>query len=290
MPGADLAADECLGIGIGLRRAFAEELLRTPRAVDWLEITPENWMGRGGRDRWLLDACAERWPIVPHAVSLSIGGPDLLDDELLDGVTALVRRLRAPWWSDHLAFSRAHGTYLQDLLPLPFSEEAVEHVTMRLAEVEHRVGVPLLLENITYYGLMPGSTMDEPAFVQAVLAASGANLLLDVNNLWVNAQNHGQDARAVIDRLPMERLGQLHLGGHTRAEGRIVDTHAAPVSAEVWDLYAHTLARAGRLVPTLIEWDAEIPSLDRVLDEVDRARSLARWALTCSTEAGAGVA
>lgn len=276
--------DDSLGFGIGLRRELAEELLRSSRPVDWLELQPESWMDRGGRDAWLLSACAERWPIVPHASSTSLGGPDPLDDGFLGSLRALAARLQSPWWSDHVAITRVRGRYLHERVPLPFSEAAAAHVAARADEAERRVGLPLAVENVTYQTAMPGSTLDEAAFLRSVLAATGAGLLLDVNSLYVNAHNHGQNATAAIDQLPLGRVRALHLSGHVRDGDRLVDTRATRVSDEVWELYAHVIARAGRAVPTLIEWDRAIPSLDRVLDELDRARALARWALTSRLE------
>lgn len=267
------------GIGVGLRREFAGELATTSRRLDWIEITPENWMFFGGRKRRLLEACAERWPIVPHGVSLNLGGIDPLDGALLDGMRALCRRHEPPWWSDHLCYSSIGGRPLHDLLPLPFTAEAVDNAAARARACEARVGVPLVVENATFYSHMPGATMDEADFLCAFFAASGAGLLLDVNNVYVNARNHGFDARAFIDRMPLERVRQLHVAGHTDEGDLLVDTHIGPVIDEVWALYRYTLARAGRLIPTLVEWDQEIPSLDRVLDEVDRARAEAALAL-----------
>jgi uncharacterized protein (UPF0276 family) len=157
-------------------------------------------------------------------------------------------------------------------------------------DAETRVGAPLLLENATFYAHMPGCTMDEGAFLRAVCEASGCGLLLDVNNVYVNSQNHGFDARAFLDAVPLERVRQLHVAGHTLMDGVIIDTHIGPVIDEVWALYRHVLARAGRLIPTLIEWDQEIPPLDRVLDEVDRARAEAAAALASATGAATGAA
>ncbi len=267
------------GIGIGLRREFARELLASERRVDWIEVTPENWVFYGGARRRLVDECAERWPTVAHSVSLSIGALDPLDPVFLDAIQKWNRQTDAPWWSDHLCYSSVAGAPLHDLLPLPFTGEAVEHVARRAAEVARRVEAPLLLENATFYAHMPGAEMDEADFLRAVVERSGCGLLLDVNNVYVNSLNHGGDPRAFIDRMPMERVGQLHLAGHTRREEAVIDTHIGPICDEVWALYRHTLARAGRLVPTLIEWDQEIPSLDAVLAEADRARACAKAVL-----------
>lgn len=267
------------GIGLGLRLPFARDLLRSQRPVDWIEVTPENWVCHGGQRRRLLDAAIERWPGVPHSVSLSIGGPDPLDERFLAEVNALCRRMRAPFYSDHLVYSTVNGGQLHDLLPLPFNAEAIGHVLDRIAEVKKRLEVPLVLENATFYAHMPGGTMDEASFLCTVLEQGDVGLLLDVNNVYVNSRNQGFDPRAFIDRMPFDRVRQLHLAGHTLRKHVIIDTHIGPIIDPVWDLYRYTLKRAGRLIPTLIEWDQEIPPLDTVLDEVDRARAEARRAL-----------
>jgi uncharacterized protein (UPF0276 family) len=264
------------GFGVGLRTPFARELLASERAghvVDWIEVTPENWVLFGGRKRRILDACIERFPTAPHSVSLSLGGPDPLDADFLGAVDALCRRAGAPWWSDHLCFSSVDGAHTHDLLPLPLSGEAAARAAARAREVMARVETPFLVENITFYAHMPGGDLDESSFLARVVDEADCGLLLDVNNVWVNARNHGYDARAFIDRLPLGRVRQIHVAGHTRIGRVIVDTHIGPVIDDVWALYRHAIARIGRVVPTLVEWDQEIPALDVVLDEVDRARA-----------------
>jgi uncharacterized protein (UPF0276 family) len=268
------------GFGIGLRRPYYEEILETTRRVDWLEITPENFMRFGGAPARALDAARERWQVVPHGVSLSIGGPDPLDREYLARVRALCKKLDSPWFSDHVCYSSIGGQEFHDLFPLPFSREAVAHVAKRCGEVERRVGRPFLLENPSYYALMPGGEMDEADFLCEILSASGAGLLLDVNNVWVNAQNHGYDPRAFIDRLPLERVGYVHLAGHTRYDDVIIDTHAAAAIDPVWDLYRYVVPKLPAGTPALYEWDQDIPSLDAALDQAERARAEAMRALS----------
>lgn len=267
------------GIGLGLRRVFTRELLQSQRRVDWLEVTPENWVGLGGERERLFRACAERWPLVSHSVSLSLGGPDPLDGALLEAIEAMRQQVGLAWWSDHLCYSAVDGAQLHDLFPLPSTEEAVEHVAKRVREAQKRVDAPLLIENISYYAQMPGGTLDDATFVRAAVEQAGCGMLLDVNNVYVNSLNHGFDARAYIDAMPLERVRELHLAGHTPMDGVVIDTHIGPIPDAVWELYRYTLKRAGRLIPTLIEWDQEIPALDVVLDEVDRAREHAKAAL-----------
>ena len=262
-----------LGAGIGLRREFYAHLPETARALDWVEIIPENFLTLGGRPQRALDACAGRWPVLPHGVALDIGGPQPLDEAYLSGLRALVERVDAPFFSDHLCYTRLRGGHLYDLLPLPFSEEAVEHVVPRVREVMARVGRPFLLENPSYYARMPGGTLPEATFLRHVVEEADCGLLLDVNNVYVNARNHGYDPRAFVDVLPLERVVQVHLAGHERQPDVLLDTHGGPVCDDVWSLFHYVLERTGP-VSTLMEWDQDIPSLEAVLDEADRARAV----------------
>jgi uncharacterized protein (UPF0276 family) len=264
------------GVGLGLRHEFAEALVDRFCRIDWLEITPENWMQFGGRRRRVLDACAERWPIVPHSVSLSVGGGDPLDDVFLDSLSTLCRQVGAPYASDHLCYSTLGGAYTHDLLPLPFTEEALEHTVRRMVAATQRLELPLILENVSTYAVMPGASMDEVSFLCGVLEATSCGLLLDVNNVFVNSQNHGFDPYAFLDRIPYDRVVQIHIAGHARREDVLIDNHVGPVPDAVLALYRHALSRAGRMVPTLLEWDTDIPPLDRLLDELDRIRLQAR--------------
>lgn len=267
------------GIGIGVRTPFASELLETKRRVDWLEVIPENWAFYGGKKRRLLHALAEKYTVVPHSVSLNVGGLDPLDAPFLDALATLVKETRAPLFSDHVCYASTHGRPLHELLPLPFTHEVVDLVGRRGREAAERVGAPLVLENATFYAHMPGGELDEASFLKACLEAADARLLLDVNNVYVNSKNHGFDARAFIDALPLERVSYLHLAGHTLQGEVIIDTHIGPIIDEVWALYRYVIAKCGRAVPTLIEWDQDLPPLDVVLDEADRARAEAARAL-----------
>jgi hypothetical protein len=260
-----------LGAGIGLRREFYDALPHTERPLDWVEIIPENFLTLGGRSQRALASCAERWPVLPHGVGLNIGGPDPLDEDYLTRLGALVARVDAPFFSDHLCYSRLGGVVLHDLLPLPFNEQVVEHVVPRVREVMARVGRPFLLENPSYYARMPGGTLAEADFLRHVAEEADCGLLLDVNNVYVNSRNHGYEPRAFIDALPLERVVQIHLAGHERRPDVLIDTHGAAVCDEVWALYRYVLERTGP-VSTLIEWDQDIPSLDAVLDQADEAR------------------
>jgi len=267
------------GIGLGLRHEFLEDLQNTTRAIDFLEIVPEMWL-RPSQRGW-LEPVADRWPVVPHSIHLSIGGPDPIDAQFVCVINEIVRRLDAPFYSDHLCYSSVGGLQTGELLPLPFSDEAIDHVVARCRELAGMLEVPLVLENPTYYSVMPGSTMDEAVFINRILDEADCGMLLDVNNVYVNARNHGYDAHAFIDRMPLDRVRQIHLAGHLhdRQLDTLVDNHGSAVVDDVWALYRYTLAKAGWLIPTIIEWDNNLPTLDRVIDEVDRAREHAAVAL-----------
>jgi uncharacterized protein (UPF0276 family) len=260
-----------LGAGVGLRREHFEALPATDLDLDWVEVTPENYMRLGGRSRRSLLRCQERWPIVPHGVSLNVGGLEPLDVELLADLRRLCDLVDAPFFSDHLSYCRAGGVYLHDLLPMPFTDEAVVHAAARIREAQARVGRPLLIENISYYAVMPGRTLDEAAFLSHVVREADCGLLLDLNNVVVNALNHGYDPFAFVDALPLERVGQVHLAGHEVRGDIVIDTHGAAVPDAVWALFEHLLARTGP-VTTLVEWDQNVPPVDVLLAQADRAR------------------
>ncbi len=206
---------------------------------------------------------------------MSVGGPDEFDPVWIDDLTELLDRVGAPFYTDHLCYSTIAGITSFDLLPLPFSEEAVEHCVNRVRALRDRLGRDVVLENITYYSTMPGAEMEEGAFVRAVIERADCGLLLDLNNVYVNARNHGRDPLEVLWALPVERTRQIHLAGFWPEEGRLIDDHGAPVDDAVWSLYRAAVARLGP-VPTLIEWDNRIPPLGRVLEEADRAREIQR--------------
>ena len=261
------------GVGIGLRRQHLDAITKTDRPIDWIEITPENYMGFGGRARRVLAECARRWPVAVHGVALSLGGPDPLDEAYLAELGSLLDFVQATWFSEHACWSAIGGVQTLDLLPLPFTEEAADHLASRTRQVADRIGLPVLLENITYYAEMPTSVLSEGAFLREVLQRSGADLLLDVNNVYVNACNHGIDPRIALEALPIERTRQIHLAGHRKARDVLLDDHGSPVPDPVLDLYAFALERTGP-VPTLIEWDNRVPSIDVLLDEAGRVRAV----------------
>ena len=271
MPGSSTRRP--FGVGIGLRRRHFADIAEVARALDFLEIIPENFVGKGGHGPRVLDACAERWPVLAHGVSMSIAGPDPFDDAYLRELGRLLDRIGAPFYTDHLCFASLFGRATFDLIPPPYTEDAVLYCAARLRELGERLERPIAVENISTYAVMPTSTLGEAQFVRAVVEEAGCGLLLDVNNVYVNARNHGRDPEAELAALPLDRAWQIHLAGHVVEGPRLLDTHGAPVCAEVWALYRSALRRCGPL-PTLIEWDTQIPALDVVLDEADRAREI----------------
>ena len=275
------------GFGLGLRPQHYDALLSAegdPQASalpDWLEIVSENYMVDGGRPLAMLDRIRERWPLAMHGVSLDIGGSDPLDRDYLRALARLARRVRPALVSDHLCWTRHAGVQLHDLLPLPCNDDTLRHVAARVRQVQDALGTQLVLENVSSYLRFANSTMDEAEFLSALVVETGCGLLLDVNNVYVNARNHGIDAIQYLDGLPRHAVKQLHLAGHSEdslGSGLLIDTHDAPVCAEVWALYAHALARFGA-VPSMIERDDDIPPLAGMLAELDIARGIAADAL-----------
>lgn len=261
------------GFGLGLRSEHYAALA-DGAPVDWLEIISENYMVEGGRPLDWLDRLRARYPMVMHGVSLSIGGIDPLDEAYLDRLAALAARIEPGWISDHLCWTGVDGINLHDLMPLPYTDEALAHLVPRLHHVQERLGRPLVLENVSSYVAYGSSHMDEAEFLAELTVRSGCTLLLDVNNVHVSAFNHGFDPRAYLDRVPAAAVRQIHLAGHSHQGDHIIDTHDAPIAEAVFDLYGHALQRFGA-VPTMIERDANIPPLGELLVELDRLRRMA---------------
>ncbi|PWR19680.1 DUF692 domain-containing protein [Zavarzinia compransoris] len=264
------------GFGLGLRAEHYADLDRDGVAVDWLEIISENYMVGGGRPLYWLDRLRERYPMVMHGVSLSIGGTDPLDEAYLDALAGLAARVQPGWISDHLCWTGIGGTNLHDLLPLPYTEAALAHVAARIDHVQERLKRPLVIENVSSYVEFAAADLGEAQFLAELVARSGCELLLDVNNVHVSAFNHGFDAEAFLDTLPRRAIRQIHLAGHSHRGDYIIDTHDAPVAPAVFELYASAVRRFGP-VPTMIERDAEIPPLADMLAELDAVRAAARW-------------
>ncbi|MGH7270498.1 MAG: MNIO family bufferin maturase, partial [Polyangiaceae bacterium] len=262
-----------LGVGVGLRRPHLAHVLATHPSMDWFEIISENHMVDGGIQIANLDAILTHYRVVPHGVSLSIGGANPLDSQYLDRLGTLVRKVRAPWCSDHLCWTGVASVDAHDLLPMPYTPATLAHVVERVKRVQGELEVPFALENASSYMAYGESTMPEHEFVAEVIERADCGLLLDVNNVFVNAYNHGFDAGAYIDAMPSDRVVQMHLAGHTDKGAYLLDTHSDHVCAGVWDLYARALKRCP-LASILIEWDESIPIWDVLANEARMARSL----------------
>lgn len=261
-----------LGIGVGLRvphygRVFAER-----PAVDFVELVSENFMAVGGRPRYHLERALESYPVVAHGVSLGIGGPDEPDAHYLRSLKAFADHARTPWISDHFCWSGSGGAHLHDLLPLPFTKELVARVADRAKKVQDVLGRPFALENTSTYLTYRSSVLPEWEFIGEVADRAGIGLLFDVNNVFVTAYNHGLDPVEFVRSVPPERIVQIHVAGHTNLGTHIIDTHRGHVIDPVWDLYRLAIERTGP-VSTLIEWDDEIPELEVLLAEAERART-----------------
>ena len=262
--------DRASEAGIGLRAPHYAQLLERRPPLAFLEVHSENFFAAGGAAIAWLERFRDAYPLSFHGVGLSLGSADGLDERHLAKLAALVDRFEPRFVSEHLSWSAFGGRHANDLLPLPFTAEAIEAAVAAIGRAQERLGRRILVENVSSYARFPESSLPEWEFVSEVARRSGCGLLLDVNNVWVNSVNHGFDARRYIDAIDPSRVAEIHLAGHERRDGLLIDTHACRVSEEVWELYAFTVERMGAK-PTLIEWDADIPALDVLLDEASHA-------------------
>ena len=257
-----------------MRPSHYEDLLGERRgSVNWLEALTENYLLPGGRPMHFLEQLRAEYPIVLHGVSLSIGGTDPLNEDYLRDVKALAARVEPAWVSDHLCWTGVDGVNLHDLMPLPFTEEALRHVVSRVAAVQERLGRRLMLENVSSYVSFAHSDMTEWEFLREVAERADCHILLDVNNIYVSSVNHGFDPMAYLRGIPVERVQQFHLAGHRNMGDYLIDTHDEPVCEAVWRLFHAAVERFGPL-STMIERDDNIPELDVLLAELDRARAI----------------
>ncbi len=262
------------GFGLGLRVEHYRDFLETRPAVDWLEVISENYMMPGGKPLHYLDAIRRDYPMVMHGVSLSIGSTDPLDRDYLAALKALADRVDPAWISDHLCWTGVDHQNLHDLLPMPYTEAALRHLTERIDRVQDYLGRQILLENVSSYIAFANDEVAEWDFLAELAQRADCLLLLDVNNVYVSSVNRGFDPRRFIDRLPGDRVRQIHLAGHEDHGDYLVDTHDHPICNAVWDLYAYAVERLGQ-VPTMIERDDNIPALPELLAELDQARDIA---------------
>ena len=262
-----------LGYGLGLRPEYYEDALSGEPAVDWFEIISENFMVKGGKPLHYLDRIGQRYPLVMHGVSLSVGSTDPLNANYLGALKALVTRVQPAWISDHLCWTGHRGQNLHDLMPLPYTGEAVRHVASRVRQVQDYLGRQILLENVSSYVSYCQSEMTEWEFLTAVVEEADCLVLLDLNNIYVSAVNHGFAPQDYLNGVPLTRVQQFHLAGHTHCGDVIIDTHDQPIVTPVWELYSQALARLGP-VSTLIERDDKLPAFSQLVAELTEARSL----------------
>jgi uncharacterized protein (UPF0276 family) len=263
-----------LGYGLGLRKEHYTSVLEELPQVDWFEIVSENFLVEGGKPLHYLDRIRAHYPMVMHGVSLSIGSTDALDLAYLNALKALIDRVQPAWFSDHLCWTGVQGINLHDLMPLPYTEEAIAHVVERVQRVQELIGRQMLLENVSSYANFCDSQLAEWEFLREVAERADCLILLDINNIYVSAFNHNFDPYAYLEAIPVERVWQIHLAGHTKQGDLIIDTHDHPIADPVFALYAAAVRRFGR-VSTMIERDDRIPPLSALIDELAKVRDIA---------------
>jgi uncharacterized protein len=264
-----------LGVGVGFRAPHHAKVLAESPPMDWFEVISDNYLLEPPIPVSKLERLRAKYRVVPHGVSMSIGGSDPLDRDYLARLKALVRKLDAPWCSDHLCFTGVDGVVINDLLPLPYTREAIAHVVERIKRVQGTLEVPFAIENVSSYMTYRASEMPEWEFLAEIAERADAGILFDVNNVYVSAKNHGFCADAYVDAVPADRVVQIHLAGHTDKGSYLLDTHSDHVKDDVWRLYRRALRRIGA-VATLVEWDEDIPEWDVLAAEAEMARAVRR--------------
>ncbi|TAJ13955.1 DUF692 domain-containing protein [Marinilabiliaceae bacterium JC017] len=262
-------------IGIGFRRDFANEFLTNQKFTpDFIEFAPENWMNMGGYWKNILDQVAERFPVTCHGLSLSIGSPDELDWSFLKELKQFLKHYQVEIYSEHLSYTKAANAHLYDLLPVPFRLDAINHIVNRIRQVQDYLERPLVLENVSYYTPV-AAEMDEITFIDEIVNQSDCHLLLDVNNVYVNAFNHGYDAREFIRQMPLNKVAYIHMAGHEKvAPDLIIDTHGQAIIDPVYELFDYTLSLM-QPVPVLLERDFNIPETDALIMEMKQLKTIA---------------
>ncbi len=271
MPGNRFNNFQDHGVGIGLRIPHYDHIFSRKPVVDWFEIISENFMVDGGRPLHVLDLILEQYRVVQHGVSMYFGSAQPADREHLRRLKALVQRTKTPWLTDHLCWGSVDGSYTHDLLPLPYTWEAIEKTAARIREVQEFLEIPVAVENVSSYAEFTDSEMTEWEFLNEVVERADCGILLDVNNIYVSSVNHEFDPMTYVNEIPAERVAQIHIAGHSRYEKYILDTHDHPVIDPVWKLYQRAIERCGP-TPTLLEWDDHIPSFDEVHNEALKAQ------------------
>ncbi|MDP3557163.1 MAG: DUF692 domain-containing protein [Bacteroidota bacterium] len=261
-------------IGIGFRKDFSEELLDSDTLKPaFIELAPENWIGMGGYWKKQLDKAAEKYPITCHGLSLSIGSPDELDFDFLNKIKKFIKQYNVQIYSEHLSYAKCDNAHLYDLLPIPFKKDAVKHIVARIKQVQEILEMPLAIENVSYYTPV-AAEMDEATFISEIVNESGCNLLLDVNNVYVNSFNHKYNAKEFINKLPLNKVSYIHMAGHEQiSDTVIIDTHGQAVIEKVYELFEYTTALI-KPVPVLLERDFNIPELEELQTELTRMETI----------------
>jgi uncharacterized protein (UPF0276 family) len=272
-----------LGIGVGFRSPHHQHVLTEKPRMDWFEVISDNYVLEPAIPVSKLERLCASYRVVPHGVSMSIGQTDPLDMDYLGRLKKLVRKINPPWCSDHLCFTGSSSVVVNDLLPLPYTREAIAHVVERIRSVQDFLEVPFAIENVSSYLTYTSSEMTEWQFLSEIAERADCGILFDVNNIFVSAYNHGFDANEYVDALPVERVVQVHLAGHSDRGTYLLDTHSDHVRDEVWELYRRTIRRTGA-VSTLIEWDQDIPAWEELAAEAERARKTRDEVLLGETE------
>lgn len=261
------------GVGIGLRHKHVPQVLSQQPRVGWFELLLDNWLAPGGLDYQYLQAIAEQYPVSLHGVGLNLGGTDPLDRDYLSQIKRLLSVCNTTQYSDHACFTQASGAHFHDLCPVPFTDESLQNMVRRIRQAQDYLESHILIENVSSYITYKNSPRSELEFLSIVAEEADCHLLLDINNLYVNEINHQQNLRQQLDLLPANRIKEIHLAGHERQNGFLLDTHSTLICEPVWQLYQNTITRLGP-IPTLIEWDHDIPNWEVLISERNRADAL----------------
>jgi uncharacterized protein len=262
-----------LGVGLGLRGPLLEETLAATDTLDWVEVAPENYMGKGGVSWQNLERSLAMYPMISHGVTTSLGSVDPWDEDYLFQLKKLFQTMQPVWFSDHLCYGGINGSYFNDLIPLPRTQEAIDHTVKRIRFIKETFDRPFLIENISFYLEYPENELPEYAFLSEILEKSDCGLLLDVNNVYVNSLNYGWDAREFLQKIPLERVVQIHVAGHDSFPEGLVDTHGSAVCEGVWDLLEWTMQRCNPC-GVMVERDQKFPPFEELLQEVVRIRGI----------------
>jgi uncharacterized protein len=270
---ADMKDLPKLGVGLGFREEMRSEIFLNRQQIDFLEITSDHYLDALGRKREELEILAEHFTLIPHSLDLSLGSAEGIDDRYVDKLAELIDRVRPPWFSDHICFTRSGGINIGHLAPLPFTQEALETLVRNINRMKKRIDVPLVLENITYNVRMPSAEMSEGEFIRRVLEETNSGMLLDVTNLYINSINLGFDWRKFLDDLPLERVVQLHFVGSRSVSGRLIDAHSDPTEDEIWNVFREACVRCD-IKGAILERDGNYPEFSEILTEIEIARAM----------------